>query len=404
MVYFNKEMKRYIINAIFIITGFFTVINAQTKPYTADSIRFSLLTCGPGEPIYTLFGHTAIRYQNFTTGTDMVYNYGVFSFSAPNFVWRFVKGETDYQLADSTYDRFAREYDYFNRGVWEQVLNLDSEEKAQLISLLEINRLPENRVYRYNFFYDNCSTRARDIIEKSIDGAVIYPEIDYRKSFRQVIYESSVGYEWSCFGMDFCLGIGADKRMTYRQEMFAPFYLMEAFAQAKIQTTSGDERPLVTETSQVVFPKADGQSGSYFMTPLRTFLLLFILIAALTIWGIKKKKTLWGIDLILFAAAGLAGCIITFLMFFSEHPAVSPNYLIFVFHPLHLLCIPFFLYKEIKHRRSIYHLLNTVILTLFILLWAVIPQHFNLAVLPLALCLLVRSVSNLVLTYKPKGK
>jgi len=370
----------------------------------ADSIRFSLLTCAPGEQIYTLFGHTAIRYQNFTTGTDMVYNYGVFSFSAPNFVWRFVKGETDYQLADSTYDRFTREYAYYNRAVWEQELNLNKEEEMQLITLLEINRLPENRVYRYNFFYDNCSTRARDIIEESIKGNVVYPEKDFRKTFRDIVYECNVGYDWSRFGMDFCLGVDADKPITYRQEMFAPFYLMEAFEQANIKVESGIERPLINGTSQVVFPKADGQSGSYLMTPWRTFLLLFIFIVAITIWGIKKKKALWGIDLVLFAVAGIAGCVITMLTFFSEHPAVSPNYLIFVFHPLHLICMPFFLYKEIKRRRSIYHLLNTIILTLFILLWAVIPQHFNLAVLPLALCLLIRSVSNLLLTYKPKGK
>lgn len=389
-------MRYFIITTIlFLFSGFFTA-NAQDANGEVDSIEFSLLTCAPGEEIYSLFGHTAIRYQDPAKGIDKVYNYGIFSFSAPNFIWRFVKGETDYMLADSTYDRFSREYAYYNRAVWEQVLDLKPDEKQHLLQLLETNALPQNRVYRYNFLYDNCSTRARDIIEESIQGKVVYPEADYTRTFRDIIHESSKGYDWSRFGMDFCLGVDADKPITYREEMFAPFYLEDAFNQARIADNTGNERPLVSATSQVVYPSGPGQSGSYFFTPWRTFLLVFILVVALTIRGIKRKKSLWAFDLVLFAAAGLAGCIVTMLSFFSEHPAVSPNYLIFVFHPLHLIAMPFFIYKEIKGRRSIYHTLNAIILTLFILLWPIIPQHFNLAVLPLALCLLVRSLSNLL--------
>mgnify|MGYP004443697945 CR=1 FL=1 len=141
-----------------------------------DSIRFNLLTCAPGSEIYALFGHTALRYQNFSDQTDLVFNYGMFSFNTPHFVFRFVKGETDYQLGITPYPYFESEYALRGSSVYEQELNLTPAEKWKLLSLLEENYRPENRVYRYNYFYDNCTTRARDQIERSIDGTVVYPE------------------------------------------------------------------------------------------------------------------------------------------------------------------------------------------------------------------------------------
>ena len=138
----------------------------QTKDTTNDSVRISLLTCAPGEEIYSLFGHTAIRYEEPAKGIDYVFNYGLFSFNTPNFILRFALGETDYILGVTSYDRFAAEYDYEERSVWQQTLNLLPEEKGKLLYLLEENCRPENRTYRYNFFYDNCATRPRDKIEE----------------------------------------------------------------------------------------------------------------------------------------------------------------------------------------------------------------------------------------------
>ena len=145
---------------------------------------------------------------------------------------------------------------------------------------------------------------------------------------------------------------------------------------------------------------ADHRSGG--ITPMQSALLLFILVTAATIYGIRHRKTLWGLDLILFFCAGIAGCILAFLALFSQHPAVSPNYLLFVFHPLHLFCLPWMINKVRKRQKSWYMMANCAVLTLFILLWAIIPQRFDLAVLPLALCLLVRSASNLILTSKKR--
>ena len=162
-------MKRSFLYVIFSLFLLLLPIG-QTTANSNDSIRLSLLTCAPGEVIYTLFGHTAIRYENPSQGIDVVFNYGLFSFDIPNFALRFSLGETDYRLGVIDYPHFAGEYAYFGRSVWQQTLNLNNEEKAELIRLLQENYRPENRVYRYNFFYDNCATRPRDKIEESIAG------------------------------------------------------------------------------------------------------------------------------------------------------------------------------------------------------------------------------------------
>lgn len=151
-------MKRFF---SYSILSFFLLLlpTGQASANNNDSIRLSLLTCAPGEEIYSLFGHTAIRYENSSQGIDVVFNYGLFSFNTPNFIFRFSLGETDYQLGATDYERFAAEYAFFGRSVWQQTLNLTDEEKTELIRLLQENYRPENRVYRYNFFYDNCATR-----------------------------------------------------------------------------------------------------------------------------------------------------------------------------------------------------------------------------------------------------
>ena len=402
--YLCTEMKRTIL--LLIISAFCAI---GLKAQRADSIRISLLTCASGGEIYSLFGHTAIRYENYTQGIDAVFNYGMFNFNAPNFIFRFALGETDYQLGVTSYERFAEEYDYLGRDVWQQTLNFTQDEKEHLVRLLQENYRPENRVYRYNFFYDNCATRPRDQIESAIDGSLQYTdnmtENNTGVSFRDLLHKYSEGHLWSRFGMDMCMGSEADKPINRRLMMFIPFYVQEYFNTAQIVNKEGQARPLVSAEEKIVvtgLTDADHRSGG--ITPMQASLLLFIVVTAATIYGIRRQKTLWGVDLLLFFCAGVAGCILAFLALFSQHPAVSPNYLLFVFHPLHLFCLPWMINKVRKRQKSRYMVANFTVLTLFILLWAIIPQRFDLAVLPLALCLLVRSASNLVLTSKKREK
>lgn len=388
----------------FLFYSSFCLAQTETKGDATDSIQLSLLTCAPGEEIYSLFGHTAIRYQNYTQNIDAVFNYGMFSFNTPNFILRFTLGETDYQLGVTSYSEFADEYNYYGRSVWQQNINLTQPEKLKLIKLLEDNYRPENRVYRYNFFFDNCATRPKDQIEKAIDGRLEYgrnmDDKNTGKSFRDIIHQYTKGHPWDRFGIDLCIGSTADRPITYRQMMFAPFYVKDFFEKAIIINPSGVGRPLVEKETKVVNPPNVVTSQQQGLTPLQSSLLLFIIVTLITIYGIRHNKTFWQVDLILFFVAGIIGCILTFLVLFSKHPAVSPNFLLFIFHPIHLLWLPWIIKSGYKKQRSIYMMANCAVLTLFILLWSVIPQRFDLAVLPLALCLFERSASNLIITYK----
>ena len=364
-----------------------------------DSLRISLLTCAAGEEIYTLFGHTAIRCENLTRKTDVVYNYGVFDFSSGGFVLRFALGETDYRLDKSRTDYFNYAYFYYGRDIHQQVLNLTQAEKERLVALLEENYRPENRVYRYNFFYDNCSTRPRDKVEEAVEGTVDYgadmtTPTDH--TFRELIYRYSEGHPWSRLAMDLCLGSEADKPISRRTMQFVPFLLQADLTKAQVVDSTGQKRRLVSHESQLVkaMPKEKSREGG--LTPELCAWLCFAVTLLLTVYGLRRRKPLWGVDVVLFAAMGLAGCVLAFLVFFSQHPCMSPNYLLFVFHPLHLFGLAEVVYKERRGKLSFYQTANLIILTLFILLWGAFPQEFPLTVLPLALCLWIRSVAHLV--------
>lgn len=396
----HMSMNRIILSLFFVLSCLGAAAQDATEAERAkneNTAAFSLVTCAPGEVIYTLFGHSGIRYRDAARGIDIVYNYGLFSFESSNFIWRFVTGEPDYALGAMPYSMFLKEYVHDNRAVWEQQLDLLPQEEDRLLRLLETNRMPENRIYRYNIFYDNCATRPRDIIETSVDGKVVYEESAERRSFRDIVYESTVGYDWSRFGMDFCLGAKADEPITYRQEMFSPMYLQKAFAKATIVSPTGESRPMVTGENTLVNPPVSGQSPSWLITPMITFVSVFLCTLAISIYGMRKQKSTRWLDALLFGVAGLGGCVVFFLNFFSAHPTVSPNYLLAAFHPLHLLCLPFFVRKPRSRFANAYHTANCTVLTLFILLYPIIPQHFNPAVLPLALGLLTRSAANLLL-------
>lgn len=390
-------------------------ILAQTRSLTlptdtADTWQVSLITCGPGVEVYNQFGHTAIRMKNDSLNIDLIYNYGIFSFNTPNFALRFSLGQTDYQLGIQYYQDFVDWYAYCNRDVREQVLNLSIKEKNELIILLNENYKPQNRVYRYNYFYDNCATRPRDLIEKCLHREMKYKEdmlsTNTGNTFRSIVHEFTANNAWSQFGIDLCLGSEADKPISRRMMMFIPLYLEDFFKTAFLLSNEGDNNkhiPLVAESRQlVVIPEADKVIHDTPFTPFRCAIFLFILTTTLTIYEIRSRKSMWVFDLILFAAAGIAGCILAFLALFSEHPTVSPNYLLFLFHPLHLFLLPWFITKVKKMQRSRYLVALTIELALFLLLWAIIPQRFPLAVLPLALCLLVRSASNWLLSQPQK--
>lgn len=365
-----------------------------------DSVRISLLTCEPGSEIYALFGHSAIRYENPAKQEDWVFNYGMFSFKEPNFVMRFVKGETDYQLGVVPFRYFEAEYGMRGSSVYQQELNLTNAEKEKLAGLLFENYLPANRVYRYNYFYDNCTTRARDKIEESIQGKVVYPVSDRVVSYRDILHEFTAGSEWSEFGIDLCLGSEADEPIDERKQMFAPFYMLAA-ARGAVIHRADTMMPFVRKETKIVDAVLEDEPA-FPLSPMACALLLLAVTVIIVGRGLYKGRQCLAWNVVMFLLQGLGGCIIAFLFFFSLHPTVGSNWLLILFNPLPLIYLPWLIGRGIKQQKDPYHVYNAVVLTSFILLMPFLPQEFNLTVLPLALNLLLLSVGHLCLYYRKR--
>ncbi|MBQ2181714.1 MAG: DUF4105 domain-containing protein [Bacteroidaceae bacterium] len=370
---------------------------ASSEPQI-DSLYVSLLTCAPGADAYKLFGHTAIRVKGEGEKSfDFAFNYGMFNYQKKNFVYRFVRGETDYELGAEPTDFFFSRYSEEGIEIDEQVLNLTDEEKKLLYNLLVINYQPENRVYRYNFLYDNCTTRARDIIR----GALLDRKLRYKNrgkeyeetTFREILHRFTKGSPWTAFGIDMILGSEVDKKRSQMEQMFIPsVYEMEV----------GDA-VLAADSTQMAFVKSvkhHAPTGKFQevagfpMGPVTLFWIVFGIAAGLSVVDfIRRKATIW-FDIVLLLAQGLAGCLIAFLFFFSEHPAVGSNWLILAFNPLVLGMIPVVLVGK-KVKKVTCEIVNMSVLVFTLLLFWLSLQWLHPAMLPLVLTLLVRSALRL---------
>ena len=363
-----------------------------------DSIKISLLTCAPGDEVYSLYGHTAIRYTDYNKGIDVAVNYGIFSFRQPFFVLRFIFGKTDYEMGIVPFDYFCMEYANEGRSVYQQELNLTASEKAAIRDAIDTNYLPQNRVYRYNYFYDNCTTRARDILVNNIEGQVSYPgnKQEY-PSYRELIHSFNEDSPWARFGNDLLLGVKADKKTSLGERQFLPFFLKEDFDKATIKGKDGKVRPLVKDTACIVDRPASATESAFPLRPSTCAWLIFGVVAAITLLEVKTKKKYWGLDAFLMVFDGCVGVII-FMMFFSELPATNTNLQIFLFNPLPL----FFVYKvtkrTIKKQPTRFWPWAVAVLAVFFLCG--IFQQYAEGMYILASSLLLRCVCNSVEQYK----
>ena len=329
-------MKRNIVYFYTTIVVFLTLFTIRVSAKT----EISLLTCQPHAQIYSLYGHTAIRVVDTERNMDVAINWGVFDASQPNFVAKFVLGFTDYTMAIIPIEYFLREYEYYGSDVYQQRLNLTDAEKSRIMQALEDNYRPENRIYRYNYIYDNCTTRARDVILANIDGKVSYQETFQQKgekTFRDLLHWKTDGYNWCKAGNDLVIGLKADNNASHSEREFLPEVLAADFDSATITRADGKQVALVDSTFWLL---KDAQPHfepmpDFPLTPRMSAIVLFALVLVWTIYEITKKKRLKGCDVILFYICGIAG-LLPFAMIFSQHPFVPLNMQILVLNPLWL--------------------------------------------------------------------
>ena len=368
----------------------------QESAEAMDSVEISLLTCSPHDAIYSLYGHSAVRYHDLRTGEDLVFNYGVFNYRVRFFVLKFMLGKTDYELGVCPFSRFSAEYEHFGSQVQEQVINLSAEEKLRLKYLLAENYLPQNRVYRYNIFYDNCSIRARNIILKSIQGKVEFHERDdYNPSFRDILHAYTADHPWVMFGDDICLGINADKKIGRELQEFLPDNLMYGFSTATIYEAGF--RPFVKETRTVVKPGVQIIERGFPFTPKECAIGLLLLTAILASFEVRYRKLFYVADAVWLLLFGICGMLLTVLAF-SEHPATTLNLQLLVFNPLFLFVLVRTARRMRQHRKDNFWKWLILLVALFLVGRTV--QHYAEGMMVLACCLLFRSVTHLYLEKK----
>ena len=315
-----------------------------------DSVCVSLLTVTPGKRVYELYGHTAIRVREVMPGrlSDWVFNYGTFSFAQPHFVWRFVKGETDYELGVVPFALFYDTYVKEGRGIDEQLLNLSPTESRRLVDALSRNLLPENATYRYNFFYDNCTTRAIDMIERAVEGKIVWPQAEAGKTLRNIVDQYSEASPWNKLGQDLLLGAEADAPADRKSQGFAPLYAERFVEEAVVVNPDGTRRRLA-EPKRVLLPAQTGKTAKG-LTPMWAFGILFVITLIITTYEWRKGICFWAYDALLLLAQGLAGLAVFLLFCFSTHPTVGSNWLIILFNPLPLLYLPWYMKQASLHR------------------------------------------------------
>ena len=388
-----KQLKNFF-RTLFVLFCIISATSAQAQqelePEYLDSVEVSLLTCSPHEEIYSLYGHSALRWHDLhqegpRAGEDLAFNWGIFNFDKPYFVARFVFGLTDYELGVIPYQAFCSYYEQWGSSVTEQVLNLTNEEKQKLKEALANNLLPENRIYRYNFFYDNCSTRPRDIVEKCINGKVEYAQRnDYTPSYREMVGYCTRNHPWATFGNDILLGIKADWDTDLRQQEFLPGNLLYDFDRAQIYS-DGTYRQLVSERRMAVNPGVQIIEEDFPLTPIQCALILLAITIGISTFDWKRKKRSVWFDSILFLMQGLAGCVL-FVMLFSQHPTTSTNLQILLLNPLALGFIP----AVIRKKNKTWPKVQTVMFILFLI--GSFFQHYAEGMLIVALCLLLRVI------------
>lgn len=354
----------------------------------ADSADVYMITCAPGNASYSIYGHTAIRITMRGTEFDTAYNWGIFDFSTPNFVYRFAKGKLEYMLGAYPYERFLREYISEGRSVWSQKLNLTTAEKEKLFVLINENMKPENVRYRYDFFFDNCATRVRDIIMAAATDTVILPFREKQKSFRQLIDPHQKVLPWLDFGADMLLGLQSDRKATVSDEMFLPIFLRDNFAEAMI-IHDGVSEPLAGPAETVVdMPPAAASTKGW--VPQAALWLLFIFVALVT-FVFKKPGLEKATDFVIYSIYSVIALILVFTNIFSEHDALHLNLLflgINILIPI-LFVMLFTRSKAVKMSR-----LALAISALWLPASLIAGQGINPALIPLVLIIMLRLFSH----------
>ncbi|RYZ47300.1 MAG: DUF4105 domain-containing protein [Sphingobacteriales bacterium] len=362
-----------------------TIIHPVTEsvvlPTTDDShLRISILTCGVGDELYSSFGHSGVRVIDSVRHTDEVYNYGTFTFD-DSFYKKFMLGKLWYYLDKSAFNDFMYTYVEEKRNVQEQVLKLSAPHKMAMVAFLETNLKPENKQYRYDYFYDNCATRVRDILPRVMGKEFYFGEILKGKkiSYRSIMNQYLTDKHWQRFGMNLLMGSPIDSIMTDDGSMFLPDFIHQGLVHAKYRGEHVVESDVTILSHKHIFnTKIDG--------PLCMMIVLLVL-TALSYLVKKLHKLKVVLRFILLFSTGLLGLIILFMWLGTDHTACTGNYNILWAIPFNIV-VAFAVHKK-RFWLKVYALAAISLLIVALIIHAIGIQQFPLFELaPLLLCMM----------------
>ena len=363
-------------------------INAQVQLSVYSEI--SIVTAGPGTELFEAFGHSAIRIKDPVLQLDLIYNYGVFDYNAPNFYLNFTKGKLLYKLARYDFKYFLASYKKDKRWVKQQVLNLNQEQKNAFFMYLENNALPQNATYLYDPYFNNCATKLRDITSGILDNKLqfIDKNIEKDQSFRQLMDKEIPWNTWGSFGINLALGSKLDQKANYTDYMYLPDYVYTIFKNSTVYIEDQTKKLVKKEETLLDYKELE-QKISIF-NPLLIFGFISLIGIFITYKDFKKKKRTKWLDFSLLFTTGIIGALIVFLWFFTNHSTTPKNFnFLWAFAPN--LIIAFFMLKE-NHKKWLrfYFKLLTFLWILIPVLWVLGVQLFPISVIPFLVLLLVR--------------
>ena len=373
------------------LVALFFVVCRPAAAQLSEEARVSLITILPGDQIYSLWGHSAVRIFDPAQSIDVSFNYGTFSFDDDWFVWRFMSGELNYMLSVHDFQSALYHYEFVEeRSVIEQELRLSAAQRDSIYRFLQVNHRPENRYYRYDILFDNCSTRIRDAFEKTLGDSLRFAgEPGRGETFREMLHPYHVGVPFLDAGIDWLLGSPVDQVATPYETMFLPDYLMYAFDEASVRE-GNDWRPLVVRTDTLVNIEA-AENAPFPWATVVAWLLLAAGVA-LTVRAVTAgRREIRGLDVPLFLATGIAGLLIVFLWFFSLHGLTDRNWNLMWAWPTHVVAV-YGLARRSSWIRP-YALAAGAAALIAVATSPLWPQEFHPALYPIALLLAVRGGS-----------
>lgn len=382
-------MKKLLLFFLLITIG----VEAQTIQLTPNA-EISIITCGPGHTeLFTAFGHSAFRVKDIFNGIDKVYNYGTFSFNTDNFYVKFVRGKLLYDLRVSAFNDFLRSYHNEKRWVKGQVLDLNLRDTQQVFNFLENNAKPENRSYKYDFFFDNCSTRLYDVLEVVLDDKLIfYNKFDQQNfSHRDLIQLYLGNHPWGDFGIDLALGSVIDKKASSKEYLFLPDNVFDAFTKIKIKENN-IEKPIIKRTDSILKESGSAEYEKSILTPMNVFSFLALLVLVFTYLDYKKNQRNKILDFLIFIITGFLGILILFLWFGTDHTATVNNTNIFWAFAPNIVMSFILLKPKFRNWFKNYMVTLLVLLDIGLLLWVFKIQIYSIAIIPIFIALYIRYV------------